>query len=332
MRKSFRFVPVASLAVLLAFPAVVAGLIHQRGPQSASDSSCGVSDVLPARIVALPRFSRAIENRRRLRIVAIGSSSTEGIGASSPAANYPSQLLGLLQLAIPEQDFEVINLGVGGETAGGTVERLRREIPKLSPELVVWQVGTNDALTGAVIADYQSIVRDALQFLKASHVDVLMIGPQWTRKLAGNPAFDAVREATAQVARSEGVTLVSRYDAMRKLAQASGREDLTGPDHLHMNDLGYRCMAEQIVVTLAHAVGIEDSGLHGSADSDSRAQPEARPPASTRRQTTARAQTGNRAGTVSRAETVSRAQTGTLVEKGTFMEMAAPAQPEALAR
>jgi lysophospholipase L1-like esterase len=289
MRKWFYLVPVASLAVFMALPVIVPGELHGRGHQAAQDSSCGASDVLPARIAALPRFSRAIENRHRLRIVAIGSSSTEGVGASSPAANYPSQLRAMLQLAIPEQDFEVINLGVGGETAGGTVGRLRRDIPKLSPDLVVWQVGTNDALTGAVIADYQRILRDALQFLKAGHFDVLMIGPQWTRKLAGNPAVEAVREATAQVARSEGVTLVSRYDAMRKLAEASGREDLTGPDHLHMNDRGYRCLAEQVAVTLAHAVGSEELGRPGPAEAGSRPQPEARA------QSAARAQTGSRA-------------------------------------
>ncbi len=260
MKKSFRHALVASVALLLIFPAIVPGETHPRGLHIAADASCDVADALPLRIAALPHFSRAIENGRRLRIVAIGSSSTEGVGASSPAANYPSQLHALLQLALPGERFEVINLGVGGETANKTVERLRRDIPPLSPDLVVWQVGTNDALTGAVIADYQTTVRAALQFLKAGQYDTLLIGPQWTRKLAGNQAYVAVRDATAQVARVEGVTLVSRYDAMRKLSEATGREDFTGPDHLHMNDRGYRCLAEQVAVTLAHAV---DSGASG---------------------------------------------------------------------
>jgi lysophospholipase L1-like esterase len=93
-----------------------------------------------------------------------------------------------------------------------------------------------------------------LQFLKAQRVDVLLVGMQWTRKLASNEAYGQVREATANVARREGVGIVSRYDAMRQLAEASGSEDLIGPDNLHMNDRGYRCMAEQVAVTLAHAV------------------------------------------------------------------------------
>jgi lysophospholipase L1-like esterase len=253
MSMSFRRAIVAAVALILTFPAVVPGETHPHALQVAAESACAVNEALPARVSALPHFFRALESKRQVRIVAIGSSSTEGVGASSPSANYPSQLRALLQNALPGDNFEVINLGVGGETANKTVERLHRDIPGLSPDLVVWQVGTNDALTGAVVADYESTVRGALEFLKAREFDVLVIGMQWTRKLAGNPAYAAVRDATARVAKLEGVTLVSRYDAMRKLAEATGREDMTGPDHLHMNDQGYRCLAEQVAVTLSHA-------------------------------------------------------------------------------
>jgi acyl-CoA thioesterase-1 len=259
MKTSSHRALVASLALFLTFPGIVPGETSPRGLRVVSEAACNIADALPARIAALPHFSNAIENRKRVRIVAIGSSSTEGIGASSPLANYPSQLRALLQLALPDERFEVINLGVGGEVAGKTVERLRREIPRLSPDLVVWQVGTNDALNGVAIPDYEKTVRGALQFLRAGHYDTLLVGMQWTRKLASNPNYVAARDATAYVAGLEGVTIVSRYDAMRKLAEASGREDFTGPDHLHMNDRGYRCLAEEVAVTLAQAVTREQA-------------------------------------------------------------------------
>ena len=148
-----------------------------------------------------------------------------------------------------------------------TAARLRRDIPALEPDLVVWQVGTNDALAGAQTADYEATLRGTLQFLKAQRVDVLLVGMQWTRKLASNEAYAQVREATARVARREGVGIVSRYDAMRQLADASGSEDLIGPDNLHMNDRGYRCMAEQVAVTLAHAVDA-DTVTSGHSESN----------------------------------------------------------------
>jgi lysophospholipase L1-like esterase len=257
MRTSLHRALVGFIALFVTFPAVVPSETSARKLSVVSDAACNIADALPSRIAALPRFSDAVDNRKRVRIVAIGSSSTEGVGASSPLANYPSQLRALLQLALPDDRFEVINLGIGGETAEKTVTRLRRDIPRLSPDLVVWQVGTNDALNGVAIPDYEKTVRGALQFLKAGHYDTVLIGMQWTRKLAGAVNYVATRDATTRVAGLEGVTIVSRYDAMRKLADASGREDFTGPDHLHMNDRGYRCLAEEVAVTLAQAVTAE---------------------------------------------------------------------------
>ncbi len=262
MRTSLHRALVVSIAALLTFPAVVPGESLTRMLHVAPEASCDVGDALPSRVAALPHFSLAINSERRVRIVAIGSSSTQGIGASSPAKTYPSQLHALLQLALPGEKFEVINLGIGGETAKTTVARLRREIPRLSPDLVVWQVGTNDALTRVPVADYETTVRGALDFLKAGQHDTLLVGMQWTRKFAANPNYVAVREATIRIARQEGVSLVSRYEAMRKLADASGHEEFISPDHLHMNDRGYRCLAEEVAATLSRAVD-HDTPEHG---------------------------------------------------------------------
>ena len=262
MKASVRSFLIASALVALAFPAAIPGETHAHRLAVAAEASCKVAAATPLRVAALPHFSRALASGGRVRIVAIGSSSTEGVGASSPSANYPSQLRALLEAALPGDNFEVINRGVGGETAPATAARLRRDIPSLDPDLVVWQVGTNDALTGAAMADYEATVRSALDFLKARRIDVLLVGMQWTRKLAANPVYAGVREATAHVARQEGVSLVSRFEAMRQLADASGREDMIGPDHLHMNDRGYRCLAEQVAVTLAHAVEAEGAPRH----------------------------------------------------------------------
>jgi lysophospholipase L1-like esterase len=252
MRRPF-VVLAASLALGLALPLVFPGSHAARRLHVASDDICRGAASLPLKIGAFPQFAKAIREEGRVRIVAIGSSSTEGIGASSPATNYPSQLRDMLEQALPAEAVEVVNLGIGGETATRTVARLREEIPRLGPDLVVWQVGTNDGISGVPPAQYEATLRDALHFLKGGESDVLLVGMQWSRKLAANPNYVAIRDATARVAREEGVTLVSRYEAMRQLGEASGREDFTGPDHLHMNDKGYHCLAEQIAATLARA-------------------------------------------------------------------------------
>jgi lysophospholipase L1-like esterase len=259
MRKPF-VVLAASLSLGLALPLVFPGKNSARRFQVASEDICRGAASVPLKIGAFPNFSKAIREEGRVRIVAIGSSSTEGVGASSPAANYPSQLRDMLEKALPSESVEVVNLGIGGEKAAQTVERMRGEVPRLGPDLVVWQVGTNDGVSGVPPRQYEATLRAALRFLKHSEADVLLVGMQWSRKLAANPNYGAIREVTARIAREEGVTLVSRYEAMRQLGEATGREDFIGPDNLHMNDRGYRCLAEQIAATLSHSFDQRTAG------------------------------------------------------------------------
>jgi acyl-CoA thioesterase-1 len=54
--------------------------------------TCETPDALKELGRALPRFAEALRGQNEVNIVAIGSSSTEGDGASSPAASYPTRL------------------------------------------------------------------------------------------------------------------------------------------------------------------------------------------------------------------------------------------------
>src|SRR5580698_7064474 len=58
---------------------------------------------------------RRLESGKPLTIVAIGSSSTAGAGATSPAATYPSRLAAELRARFPGHDITVLNRGVNGE-------------------------------------------------------------------------------------------------------------------------------------------------------------------------------------------------------------------------
>jgi acyl-CoA thioesterase-1 len=65
----------------------------------------------------LPKFAEALQQQGKVTIVAIGTSSTEGDGASSAAASYPSRLSTALLVRFPQPPISVLNLGVGGQEA-----------------------------------------------------------------------------------------------------------------------------------------------------------------------------------------------------------------------
>ena len=101
----------------------------------ASDICAAPAHVAAASVQQLPRTSVALSQKHTLRIVAVGSSSTQGTGASSPSKAYPAQLDAILEQRFPGAKIEVINKGIGGETAAGTVARLDRDVLSFRPIL-----------------------------------------------------------------------------------------------------------------------------------------------------------------------------------------------------
>ena len=186
-----------------------------------------------------------LRSRGKLKVIAIGSSSTAGIGASSPGATYPSQFEGILEKAFLGLDVVIKNRGVSGEQAATTSDRLKTQVALENPDLVLWQVGTNDALARVPVESFTETVRETVTWLKQHRIDVVLVGLQYTPKVARDEYYAAIRAALHKVAVAENVLLVRRFEAMEFLDRIKAGE-LLDSDGLHLNDLGYHCMAEHV--------------------------------------------------------------------------------------
>ena len=195
----------------------------------------------------LKSLSRAVRAKPHVKVLAIGSSSTVGLGASSPTATYVARLEPTLEGALKGIDFDVVGRGMSGEEAQGAADRMRKEVEDAKPDLVVWQVGTNDALRHVELDKFKTCLKTTLAWLAATGVDVVLVNPQYGESLVKDAYYEQVVAAIADVARQAGVLLVDRFDAMRELQRERGDRFYLTADSLHMNDVGYRCMAEQLV-------------------------------------------------------------------------------------
>ncbi|WP_204350860.1 hypothetical protein, partial [Klebsiella pneumoniae] len=70
---------------------------------------CAVSGELRAFTQDLPNARAALREGRTLTIVALGSSSTQGVGATSAETSYPAVLQAELTRLLPGHDIKVIN-------------------------------------------------------------------------------------------------------------------------------------------------------------------------------------------------------------------------------
>jgi len=169
----------------------------------------------------LKGIEAALEAQRAVKVLAIGSSSTAGIGASSPIATYPARLEDELEQQFPRVDVEVVNRGLPGEVAKDAAERIKLEVAEVKPDLVVWQVGTNDALARVDIDTFKDILGQTLAWLQQNEFDIVLVEPQFNQELAQNEYYMELVNAIAEMAQSQGVPLVRRFEATQYLAQSA---------------------------------------------------------------------------------------------------------------
>jgi lysophospholipase L1-like esterase len=203
--------------------------------------------------------SRAALQAGALTILAIGSSSIEGVGASRPDLGYVPLVEAGLREAFPDARITVINRGIGGETTADTVNRLQAEIDAARPHLVIWQLGTNDMLRDLTLARVVSDFERGRDILDAAGVDVVLIDPQRLPENTDNDGFRGrntllagVSGTIAYLGTREGYAVDPRFDPMSGWVGLEGGG--VGPDDLHLNDAGYACWAANTVAGLGGAL------------------------------------------------------------------------------
>jgi acyl-CoA thioesterase I len=201
-------------------------------------------------LASLRSVKAALKEHRAVRVLALGSSSMASVGGSSAQATYPARLAGELEKLFPNVEIEVVNRGLSGEVAGEAADRVRNTVAEVDPDLVVWQVGTNDALARVDVDTFTEALDETLKWLKSHEVDVVLVDPQYTASLARDDYYAGIVKAIEDIARKDGVPLVRRFEAMRYLAGERKARGQRSGDQFHLNELGYRCMAEHVALAI----------------------------------------------------------------------------------
>jgi lysophospholipase L1-like esterase len=246
--------------------AAVVAAIGLAGAASATDETggqraCGLPAGLTALDGRLPHAAAALTERHALKIVAFGSSSTYGTGASGPAATYPSRLEAALGQLFPDAQLAVTNRGVPGEVATDMMARLDHDVIAPAPDLVIWQTGTNDAMQDIPVEQFARLTLDGIARLHDAGIDVVLMEPQYSPKLVRQPHYADFVETLRTIGHVTGTPLVRRFDMMEAWV-ASGRFDdatMLQSDSLHMRDASYACLGQAVAVGLAEAIADSES-------------------------------------------------------------------------
>jgi len=162
-------------------------------------------------------------------IVAFGDSLTAGLGVPA-SQTYPA----LLEQRLKREgyNFRVINAGVSGDTTAGGVRRVDWAL-RLEPEIVILELGVNDAMRGQTLAGIRANLDQMIARFQAAGARVLVAGMRLPPNYGDRYAEDFHR-LYGEVARAHNAALIPFF-----LDGVAADPHLNQADGIHPTGEGY---------------------------------------------------------------------------------------------
>jgi lysophospholipase L1-like esterase len=217
-------------------------------------AKCEVPPDLVAETPPLPRTTRSYRRDHRLKVVALGSSSTLGLGASDSSAAWPARLEAVLQTRLPGNEIRVVNQGVARQAAEQMLGRLDTDVLAEKPALVIWETGTAEAVRGADVDEFIEALLTGVDRMVAAGADVILMDPQFSRSTSQLINFQPYVAAIEHVAGMRGVARFSRFAVMKYWI------DSERFSFMNRSGSEARKMADQVYDCIGHLLALEVVG------------------------------------------------------------------------
>ncbi len=188
-----------------------------------------------------------------LRIVAFGSSSTTGFGSFGSA--FPDVMKQELAKLHPSVKIQLINSGRIMEDLGDNVARIDRDVLSYKPDLLVWQIGTNDVVWRGIADRAEEMLSESVKRIKAAGTDIVLLDLQYAPLVLASSRHLRMEKIIADVAGQQKVGHFPRFILMKRAVDA-GVTGLVSWDGLHNSADGHTCvgvaLAEMIDAALPY--------------------------------------------------------------------------------
>jgi acyl-CoA thioesterase-1 len=152
------------------------------------------------------------------------------------------------RLQAAKSPFQVINASISGDTTSGGRARLPALLRQHRPQVVVIELGGNDALRGMPLSHTRDNLRAMTQAAKAIGAKVLLVGMQMPPNYGARYSQDFAA-GFAEVARTEKAALVPFL--LAGFAERPDAESWFQPDRIHPNAKAQPLMLETVWPTLS---------------------------------------------------------------------------------
>jgi acyl-CoA thioesterase I len=167
-------------------------------------------------------------------VVFLGDSLTAGLGLAAEQA-YPALVES--RLAAAGTPIRAVNAGVSGDTSAGGLRRLAWLL-RQRPDVVVVELGANDALRGQPVAGIEANLREIVEQARDGGARVLLVG----LRIPPNYGEDYAESFAAVFPRVADDLDVPLLPVL--LEGVAGRAELNLADGIHPNATGHQRVAE----------------------------------------------------------------------------------------
>lgn len=235
--------------------ALLASLATVTVAQARDMTACKTDGPMLELGITLDASRKAVMERKQLRIVAIGSSSTQGYGAA-PGNSYPAQVMKRLGETLKGVEIFVFNRGVGGQDSDAMADRIERDVIAEKPDLVIFQAGTNAALRRIPVERFTRRLDLAIERARAGGADVVLMDLQYAPAVISLPDEEVYVGAMREAAQRHGAGLFQRFNITRSWYDKDNMTwaDFMTTDGLHLNDFGQKCIGKLLAKAIERIV------------------------------------------------------------------------------
>ena len=187
-------------------------------------------------VVAQPAGAQERVPTAQRVIVAFGDSLTAGLGVPA-AESYPALLA--VRLLAEGYHYRVVNAGVSGDTTAGGLRRVDWAL-RLYPEIVILELGVNDALRGQDLSAVRINLDRLVERFQSAGARVLLAGMRLPPNYGARYGAEFLG-VYKEIARRRGAALMPFF-----LDGVGGDPRLNQPDGVHPTAEGYRLIVDRL--------------------------------------------------------------------------------------
>ncbi|MFG1372077.1 hypothetical protein V5F32_07875 [Xanthobacter oligotrophicus] len=164
----------------------------------------------------LTRTERLVDRSAPVRILLIGPQPDRQAFSDRKRTKLEVEL----NRRLPDIAFTILDEGAAPGLARDDFGRIRGAVERLSPDLIIWQVGAGDALAATDPDDFARTLEQAADWLRGRDIDLVLIDPPFVANVSHEHLYGRIVKQIDAVSDRERMNVVQQYGATNYLSSA----------------------------------------------------------------------------------------------------------------